>query len=417
VKTQDSAPRSLTSNRLLLAFSLSIFFAWIYLSEWLPLTVQKIGGGRNYADLNSVLQAAECYKVEGAEVYSSITTCVYQYGLFLLEFINFFNLNALNFKLLGFILFVAVTSILITLAVVTVNSKIESVLAFVLIISPGPWLLFERGNFDLLIIVFLALGVFAINTRFSILSIVFLALTALMKFYTLPLFLLYIIIEKNSRLKRTAIYSLLMISPIVIHNILSAESHPNPLFVAFGLPAPGLWTNFFAWRFGVPLELGMISLYSIGFLVVLFGLYLMYFSPIRGKFLVHQISAVSTTGVRSAVFLFSAGTYVSCFLAGMNYDYRLIFLIFALLVLNASYAELRRNWWFTATQVSALWATYFFFGATGPIPVLLAFFGNFCQLVLALYLMGAIYKTLQVSYGLSEVQQSAKQWILRKAGK
>ena len=101
----------------------------------------------------------------------------------------------------------------------------------------------------------------------------------------------------------------------------------------------------------------------------------------------------------------------------MNYDYRLIFLIFALLVLNASYGELRRDWWFIATQVSALWATYFFFGATGPIPVLLAFFGNFCQLVLALYLMGAIYRTLQVSYGLSEAQQSTKQWILRKAGK
>jgi Zn-dependent protease with chaperone function len=101
----------------------------------------------------------------------------------------------------------------------------------------------------------------------------------------------------------------------------------------------------------------------------------------------------------------------------MNYDYRLIFLIFALLVLNASHTEQRISWWFIATQVSALWATYFFFGTTGPIPVLLAFLGNFCQLVLALYLIGVIYRTLQVSYGLSEAQQSTKQWILRKAGK
>jgi hypothetical protein len=89
VKFQKPILRSLTSNRVLLAISLTVFFAWIYLSEWLPLAIQKIGSGRNYADLVSVLQAAECYKVEGSEVYSPLTTCGYQYGLFLLDFINF----------------------------------------------------------------------------------------------------------------------------------------------------------------------------------------------------------------------------------------------------------------------------------------------------------------------------------------
>ena len=406
--------RSLTSNRVLLAISLSLFFAWIYLSEWLPLTIQKIGGGRNYADLVSVLQAAKCYKVEGDEVYSSLTTCVYQYGLFLLEFINFFNLDALDFKLLGFILFAVVVLILISLAVATADTKIQSILIFVLVISPGPWLLFERGNFDLLIIVFLALGVSAINTRFSIFTILFFALTALMKFYTLPLLLLYVLIERNRLLKKIAFSSLLVLSPIVIHNITSAESHPNPMFAAFGLPAPGLWLNFFAWRFDLPVELGMASLYFVGLFVVLFGLYLLYFSPIKERFLAHQIGAFYLTGFKSHAFLVSAGTYVSCFLAGMNFDYRLIFLIFALLLLNASYSELRGSRWFVGVQIAALWATYFFFGAVGPIPVLLAILGNFCQLILALYLMGAIYRTLEASYDLPRFQQFMKRWVLRK---
>ena len=414
VKTQNPILRSLTSNRVLLAISLSLFFAWIYLSEWLPLAIQKIGGGRNYADLVSVLQAAECYKVEGDEVYSSLTTCGYQYGLFLLEFINFFKLNTLNFKVLGFTFFVVVVLILISLAVATANSKIQSVLIFVLVISPGPWLLFERGNFDLLIIVFLAMGVSAINTRFSIFTILFFALTALMKFYTLPLLLLYVLIERNRLLQKIALSSLLVLSPIVIHNIISAESHPNPMFAAFGLPAPGLWLNFFAWRFDLPIELGIASLYLVGLFVVLFGLYLFYFSPIKEKFLAHQIGAFSLTGFRSHAFLVSAGAYVSCFLAGMNFDYRLIFLIFALLLLNASYAELRGSRWFVGIQIASLWATYFFFGAVGPIPVLLAILGNFCQLVLALYLMGAMYRTLEASYDLSRFQQSMKRWVLRK---
>lgn len=416
MKFQKPILRSLTSNRVLLAISLTVFFAWIYLSEWLPLAIQKIGGGRNYADLVSVLQAAECYKVEGSEVYSSLTTCGYQYGLFLLDFINFFNLTSSDFRMLGFVLFAVVTLVLVSLAVVTVNTKTQSILAFVLVISPGPWLLFERGNFDLLIILFLVLGVFTINTRFSIFTILFFALTALMKFYTLPLLLLYVFIERNRFLKKIAFSSLLVLSPIVIHNILSAESHPNPMFAAFGLPAPGLWINFFAWRFDLPIELGIASLYLVGLLVVLFGLYLFYFSPIKERFLAHQISAFSVAGFQSHAFLVSAGAYVSCFLAGMNFDYRLIFLIFALLLLNASYAELRGSRWFVGIQIASLWATYFFFGAVGPIPVLLAILGNFCQLVLALYLMGAIYRTLEVSYGLSRFQQSMKQWILRKAG-
>ena len=407
--------RSLTSNRVLLAISLSLFFAWIYLSEWLPLAIQKIGGGRNYADLVSVLQAAECYKVEGDEVYSSLTTCGYQYGLFLLEFINFFNLNALDFKLLGFVLFAVVVLILISLAVATTDTKIQSILTFALVISPGPWLLFERGNFDLLIIVFLALGISAINTKFSIFTILFFALTALMKFYTLPLLLLYVLIERNRLLKKIAFSSLLLLSPIVIHNITSAESHPNPMYAAFGLPAPGLWLNFFAWRFDLPIELGMTSLYFVGLFVVLFGLYVFYFSPIKERFLAHQIGAFSLTGFQRHAFLVSAGTYVSCFLAGMNFDYRLIFLIFALLLLNASYAELRGSRWFVGIQIAALWATYFFFGAVGPIPVLLAILGNFCQLILALYMMGAIYRTLEASYGLSRFQQSMNRWVLRKA--
>ena len=416
MKTQNQFLRSLTSNRVLLAISLSLFFAWIYLSEWLPLAIQKIGGGRNYADLVSVLQAAECYQVEGDEVYSSLTTCGYQYGLFLLEFINFFKLNTLNFKILGFTFFVVVVLILISLAVATANSRIQSVLIFALVISPGPWLLFERGNFDLLIIVFLAMGASVINTRFSIFTILFFALTALMKFYTLPLLLLYVLIERNRLLKKIALSSLLVLSPIVIHNIVSAESHPNPMFAAFGLPAPGLWLNFFAWRFDLPIELGIASLYLVGLFVMLSGLYLFYFSPIKERFLAHQIGAFSLTGFRSHAFLVSAGAYVSCFLAGMNFDYRLIFLIFALLLLNASYAELRSSRWFVGIQIASLWATYFFFGAVGPIPVLLAILGNFCQLVLALYLMGAIYRTLEFSYGHSRFQQTLKQWIVRNAG-
>jgi hypothetical protein len=75
---------------------------------------------------------------------------------------------------------------MVSVAASTVRTRGQSVLAFILVISPGPWLLFERGNFDLLIIILLSLSIPLINTKFSILSIVLIASTALMKFYTLP---------------------------------------------------------------------------------------------------------------------------------------------------------------------------------------------------------------------------------------
>ena len=115
-------------------------------------------------------------------------------------------------------------------------------------------------------------------------------------------------------------------------------------------------------------------------------------------------------------FLFSSGVYISCFLAGMNYDYRLIFLIFALLLANDSLSELIVGRWLIATQICALWATFFFFGATGPIPVFLAILGNICQLLLTLYLIGVVYRTLQISYGLSELIHAPVQWLRRRGG-
>jgi hypothetical protein len=236
-----------------------------------------------------------------------------------------------------------------------------------------------------------------------------------MKFYTLPLLLLYLLVERRKWLKLLALAALLILTPIILDDILSAPGFGNPLFVAFGLLAPGLWVNFFAWRFGLPIELGPVVLYVIGGVVFISLFFVIYFSSLSKKLHASQLGHFVGGNWQRNGFLFSASAYIACFLAGMNYDYRLVFLIFAILLLNASYPELRGSRWFVSTQISALWATYFFFGATGPIPVLLAILGNFCQLVLALYLIGAVFRTLQVSYGLFELQASVKQWVLRKA--
>jgi hypothetical protein len=394
-------PSKFLTPRFFLAMGVTAFYGWLYFSQWWLLKVQNnIGGGRNYADLAAVLNAARCYERIGDSVYSTIDTCGFQYGIFLLRFIQFFNLDSVNLVLLGGLLILSAILVLLGIAVYSVKTSRQAIIAFFLVTSPGPWLLFERGNFDLLIIILVAIGTVFINSRLSFLTVFFITLSALMKFYTLPLLILYIIIEKRLYLRVLAASAIVLVTPIILFDISRAPSFPNPTFVAFGLPSPGLWINFFAWRFDVPIKLGGSLLYLIGFLVFFAGVYLMYFSPLRQKFLSEAPTSVAVSTLGRNTFLIFSGLYLSCFLAGMNYDYRLYFLIVSLLLVNLIFPDICKSRLLVIVQISALWATIFFFGITGPIHVFLAMFGNFCQLLLAIYLLGAMYRVLEPSSSL-----------------
>lgn len=407
-------PSKSNTPRYILALGITAFYAWLYFSQWLPLKVQNIGGGRNYADLASVLNAAECYERIGDSVYSTVDTCGYQYGIFLLRFINLLNLNSISLELLGGAFFLIVFLILLGVAVYSASTKLQASMIFILAISPGPWLLFERGNFDLLILIFVSCAVLFVNSRLSILGILLIALTALMKFYTLPLLLVYVAVEKRLYLRIIGVITVGIVTPFVIFDILRAPSFPNPTFAAFGLPSPGLWLNFFAWRFDVPIVLDGPLQYLVGFVALFVGFYLIYFTGLSKKFSLAHHSPTSGSVLDKNAFLFFSSLYLICYLAGMNYDYRLIFLIFALLLLNVVFPSNRVSRWFIVVQIAALWSTYFFFGATGAIPVLLAIFGNICQLILAIYLLGAVYRVLETFTAMQSIVNLVSK-VFRKA--
>jgi hypothetical protein len=397
--------KKLFANRAILFLGVVSFYVWLFLSEWWPLKVQNnIGGGRNYADLASVLSAARCYEQEGDAVYLTVESCGYQYGIFLLKFILLFELDSIDLLLIGGLFVSLVFLILLGSAVLTANNTRQAWMAFLIVTSPGPWLLFERGNFDLLITILVALGAVFINTRLSLLAVVFITLTALMKFYTLPLLLVYILIEKKVLFRIVAALTFCITTPFVLLDISRAPSFPNPTFVAFGLPSPGLWLNFFAWRFNVPFEINGFFLYLLGFCVFFLGFYLIYFSNLGKKLSIEFVQTPTRSRLLRNFFLVFSSLYLICFLAGMNYDYRLTFLIISLLTLRGVFPDLHTSRLLEIVQVGALWATIFFFGLTGPVHVFLAIFGNVCQLILAVYLLGAIYRLLEPS--------NAFNWVL-----
>jgi hypothetical protein len=130
----------------------------------------------------------------------------------------------------------------------------------------------------------------------------------------------------------------------------------------------------------------------------------MYFSPLRERLSFEPLLPSASPSLGKNVFLLFSSVYLFCFLAGMNYDHRLTPLIISLLLLNTVFPKNRPSRWFLTVQIGALWATIFFFGVTGPIHVFLAIFGNICQLILAVYLLGAMYRTLESSGSLKWVE-------------
>lgn len=395
--------RSITTlQRTTIAVVVSAFAA-LYLSGWKPLKMQGIGGGHDYSDLTSVLNAAKCFNVIGSDVYTVTDSCGYQYGLFLLKMINVLQLNSLTPLVLGGLLFTLVSFLLLLIGVRSSVSRKHVVLTCLILLSPGPWLLFERGNFDLLIILFLAVTVLTLNTKFSFIGALLLLATALMKFYTFPLLFLYLILEKNKWHKALIAFASLAIIPLMVSNIVSAPGYPNPMYVAFGLPIPGLWVNFFAWRFNFDLVLGMLPQYIIG--VFAFISVLLYFqksskaSGFRSMFTNLNFSS----NLEKNVFLFSSSTYVACFLAGSNFDYRLIFLAISLVLLNKALVNSMQSRFLISLEIAALWLTYFYFGAIGAIPVLLSITGNAAQLILAVVLSVYLFR-----FGLVEAQGLVK---------
>jgi hypothetical protein len=372
----------------MLAFS----FAGLYLSGWKPLKIQGIGGGHEYGDLASVLHAATCYKTIGSEVFTVQDNCSYQYGLFLLKFINFFHLNSLSAFTLGGIFFVSVSIMLALLGAFTASNRSGATLNFLILISPGAWLLFERGNFDLLIFIFLVIMVFTLNTKLSLVGAVLLISTTMMKFYTIPLVILYILVEKNRTLRVLAVISLSIATPFILSNMFSGPGYPNPMYVAFGLPLPGLWVNFFSWRFDLGFVLGMAPLYVIGFATFAITFISYKFSKVTESLRALESRINFSSENERNIFLFSSLTYLSCFLAGSNFDYRLIYLTISLVLLNKSIPSLTKSKTIIFVELSALWFTYFYFGAIGAIPVFISIAGNASQLFLAVFLFSYMYR-------------------------
>jgi hypothetical protein len=229
------------------------------------------------------------------------------------------------------------------------RQKIVVTLAF---FSPGTFLLFERGNLDLVIflLVVIAATIFARGAYLP--AYLLLVLATLLKFYVLPAVVLASLLAKNLRQK--IVVTILTISTmawvIFDYSRGSVLSVYGP--VQFGYP---VLEHYFEW---LGVSLGPLPS-LIGFMTpLLVWALLVFVEREAGTRYQTSLSQTINTLRGDYSFIFAAITFCAMFFIGLSFDYRLIFLALAgvgLLLKVAIGRKFKVVLW--ASLIIALWGS------------------------------------------------------------
>jgi hypothetical protein len=292
------------------------------LTNWPPLRFWGWWGGGNFLDSWQVLASADCYRSIGTQVYELDNPCMsYAYGRPLLWTLSGLHIGASQALLFG-IVFLIIISLTINILVnnLDLNSGRKNLLSLLIAASPPVLLLVDRGNFDSLIVSMMLLAAWLHSKEKSIPAIILIFLASTFKYYTAPLLLLMVFVSKGKFSKATAAILFVAASLSVVRDLSITQfnfSSNNP-HLTFGLG------NEFLYLLKYDSLNWLENFTSVtGVLVVLF------FSGISYWWLKKYNTEMNSSEEKSfmrKLYLFSTTIFISCYLTGMNADYRLIFL-------------------------------------------------------------------------------------------
>lgn len=376
---------------LFVALSLALL-----LSNWFPLTITKIHK-YGFIDLKSVLQSAKCYKIIGDDVFSAgSSNCTgYIYGSNLLNFINAIDLSSHNGYLIGLIIMLLIS---VLLAVLASNFQLKFSqpvwYIFALLFSPGVWFLLERGNIDGWIFILLFIS-FCLLKNNQILSLLLIFISAIFKFYTLPVLIILLLVAK-SKFMRLIVFSFFVLATIIIIKDLKLikSDFPFTIYTSFGSPAVGMYLRETALLFQFNLlKISDLHTHFIGLLcfIVFTIIYSRLSSKYTPNFAADNSIKLNFDYRESLIFIFGS-SFLSCYIFGMNYDYRLIFAGVSALALQMNRFPDHMSKLIRVIIVLALWLSAFSFGLGGKYFIALSFVGDICIGILAsLVLLELIY--------------------------
>ena len=234
------------------------------------------------------------------------------------------------------------------------GSKTMIVFVSLAVFSPPLILLFERANYDLVMALIVILASWAYVKNRFVIAIILVFISAVTKFYTLPLLWVLAIWVPSIRLRVFAISLAGLASFFVIRDLSSIE----------GIPVTG------AYQFGVTVSEYYIKL--AGFLPapewvvlglgVLIPIVLVILLMRQRQGLPSMFPTVNTQGESFGVGIvlarFSSVVFLSCYFTGLSFDYRLVFLIMAAIpyLANGGFTKLQNfSLWFLL--LAALWGS------------------------------------------------------------
>ncbi len=371
------------ANRIATAVLASCTLATFYLiqlaTSWFGLRSTGIRGPSNYMDQESVLNSAKCFKALGVNVYDPDALpkgCGgFQYSIELLRFLNLTNISSINSSLLGLsLMWITISLLCLMFYIIRKHGKIENSIALISLCSPGIWLLLERGNYDELVFILIVTASLLLVTKYQEFAIFIILATVLIKFYTLPLYIVTILMLRR-RVSR--IFFLLTVIPLTIYILFlirQVAAFPSTWYVSFGLKSLGLYTELVI-NEKITKQFEISSSLSIVMGILILGVFLQYFrqNAIKPAF-VRNIE--NSNHLAKSIYQSLLIVFLSCYFAGMNFDYRLILPACLIAISPAVFANNRYRSAMIFSGVISLWLSSYSFGLTGIPALALQFLGD-----------------------------------------
>jgi len=343
-------------------------------------------------DQEAVLKSAVCFERIGNEVYRTDVTpreCgSFVYSVELLRFLNILKLPDLGAYILGTSFLWLTVIVLCCIFFLTKNlKKLDKAIGLAAFMTPGIWLLLERGNYDELIFILAFVASLFLATKYQEVGLFLLLLTSLIKFYTLPIFLVSIFFLKRKFSKIAFSLIAVLVTFYLLNLINQIKTFPNTWFISFGLDSLGLYANLFLQEIISPdMRLPRIVVSGVGlsFLVISYICLSKY-----GHFAKFKFNVDPPKESIQNLYLIMLGIFLSCFFAGMSYDYRLIYLAVLIALTPTIFAPSGFKNIVTVSGCCALAFSIFWFGFSRIPGLLIQLLGD-----ISLY----VYVSTQIFY-------------------
>jgi hypothetical protein len=247
-----------------------------------------------------------------------------------------------------------VLAVTISFKVNTLTKYRENPFIILIVLSPPVLLLAERGNFDILMFALIGSAGLLFGRNFQIWALIPLALATLIKFYSLPLFLLFFLLNDNKKKKITTFVLATGVSTRVFLDFeLIQSTFPSGYSWEFGA---SIWARYLT-QLNVP-DLGELvnNLSGLVILSLVVGFTLF---TLKKRMRVNLPQDSGQQNKRILFYSFYA-THLSCFMLGMNFDYRLIFLAMASMIYLDSFrmAKDSNSILILVLTLMSVWLTY-----------------------------------------------------------